>query len=71
MSDHELHVLCYFDGGTLDAIVAELNEYEGDPTRRLKVKKQGNDYFLQACTDTDGGGNENDSHPCPGSPGCP
>lgn len=67
-----LKVECYFDGESLDQIVAQLNEYQGDPTRNLKILKgPGGKRYLQASTSTDGGDPINDSHPCPGSPGCP
>lgn len=77
MPDHDLKTLCYFDGDALDSIVSELIEYAGAPSRRLKIKTaaHGPDhmkkFWLQACTDTEGGDDQNASKPCPGSPGCP
>jgi len=76
MSD-DFHTVAYIDGEQARNIRDDLNEYGDDPTMRIKIKVRGShpgahllDYALQACTDTDGGDDENNSHPCPGSPGC-
>jgi len=62
-------VLCYFDGASVAALRAALAEYPGDDTR-VKIRKNDHGYELMVC-DADGDGDAiNDSHPCPGSPGC-
>ncbi len=59
------HSLCVFPKSTVDALRDRLNEY---PTLEfLIIKRDGKDFYI----DTPAGGDPiNDSHPCPGSPGC-
>lgn len=72
MSDHhEPETKFLFTGASFQTILAEMNEYAGDPTVRLKLKKgHGDHWFAQVCTDAWGGGDTNDSIVCPGSPLC-
>lgn len=62
--------ICYFEGASVDKLRVALMEYTATDTR-VKVLTNGREYWLQVC-DTDGKGGDpiNDSHPCPGSPGC-
>jgi len=64
-------VLAYFEGESFwTAFDAQRAEYAG-PTARFKILKQGKRYLVQFCaTDGSGGDPINDSHLCPGSPGC-
>jgi hypothetical protein len=63
--------IAYFEGSAFwDAFDAQRDEYAG-PDARLILMKQGAKYYV--CVkgaDGDGGDPLNDSHPCPGSPGC-
>jgi hypothetical protein len=68
---NEPKVECYFEGEAFWAqFDAHRAEYAG-PGAQLRILKQGNKHFMQFCAgDGDGGELINDSHPCPGSPGC-
>ena len=70
------HSLCVFgdDSGnsTVDRLRGLLNrpEYAG-PGTLLRVSRDGEDFFLTVITPGgDEPGDLNDSHVCPGSPGC-
>ena len=65
-------VLAYFEGeGFWSVFDAERLEYAG-PNARLRILKDGDKYYVQFVgPDGEGGDPLNDSHPCPGSPGCP
>lgn len=72
MSEHGLRVKFYFTQATAHKVLADLREYAGDPTVKIKLLSgDGDGWHIQVCTDTWGGDPNNDSHPCPGSPGCP
>lgn len=63
--------LCYFEGENFwTQFDAQRAEYAG-PDARFKILKDGDRYFVQFCNaDGDGGTAINESHICPGSPGC-
>jgi hypothetical protein len=72
---HKLRALCVFQdtqgGNTVQTVAKELEEY-GPAVARIILLTDGKGYFLQVKAETgDGGGPLNESHPCPGSPGCP
>lgn len=51
-------------------VAAELAEYGEDAY--IRILRHGQGYALQVCNAAGEGGDPiNDSHPCPGSPGCP
>jgi len=53
-----------------DALASQLAEYPGGAY--VRILRHGQDYALQVCDiNGDGGDPLDDSHPCPGSPGCP
>lgn len=61
--------LCYFEGASVDKLRKALAEYTA-PDTRVKIQTNGEQYWLLVC-DPDGTGDPiNDSHVCPGSPGC-
>ena len=63
--------IAVFQGVTVQRVADDLAEYDAS-TARILILKDGNDYYLQVKSATgDGGDPLNDSHPCPGSPGCP
>lgn len=65
----KMKTLCYFDGDTVATVAAELQEY--GPGARLFFLKKGSEYFVQVkAAAGEGGDPNNNSHPCPGSPGC-
>lgn len=68
----EKHSICVFNANTIAALRDTLNQIEYQtPETKLVVLKLGNSYYLRV-KDADGAdpGDINDSHPCPGSPGC-
>lgn len=75
---NDAKAVCYFEGESLDELRIRLGEYaEGG---RLIVLRHGDRFFLRvtggdgADSEPDGDADDqdiNDSHPCPGSPGCP
>lgn len=61
--------LCYFEGASVEKLRDALAEYTA-PDARVKVQTNGEQFWLLVC-DADGKGDPiNDSHVCPGSPGC-
>ena len=61
--------LCYFEGESVEKLRAALAAYPA-PDTRVKIQTNGAAYWLLVC-DPDGKGDPiNDSHVCPGSPGC-
>jgi L-arabinose isomerase len=70
MSDDQRRTLCYFDGPSIDALRAALAEYPG-PATQLSIVQHGAKYELVVCEVGGDGDPINDSHLCPGSPGCP
>ncbi len=64
-------VIAYFEGEAFwTAFDAQRDEYAG-PGARLRVLKDGKKVYVQIVKeDGDGGDPINESHPCPGSPGC-
>ena len=70
MPETEPKALCYFDGATVAAVAHDLAEY--GHTALIIVLKQVTEYYLQVHDENGIGGDPyNQSHPCPGSPGCP
>jgi hypothetical protein len=63
------HSLCTFTGNTVNAVRDYLNEYTG-PDTRIVFSRDGAAFYITVEDGHGQGGTENDSHPCPGSPGC-
>ncbi len=64
-------VKAYFEGEAFwTAFDAQRAEYAGTDAR-FKILAKGNKYYIQFCgADGNGGDPINESHVCPGSPGC-
>ncbi len=65
-------VIGYFEGEEFwTAFDWQYNEYAG-PGKRLRILKDGKKLWVQVVgPDGIGGDPLDNSHPCPGSPGCP
>ena len=62
--------LAYFTGKQFwAAFKRQLAEYPGDDAMLTLWKDERGAYWVGVC-DSEGGDPINDSHPCPGSPGC-
>jgi hypothetical protein len=60
----------YFEGATVQQVLTDLLEYGSEGTR-IKILKDGAEHYIQVVSSTGEGGDPlNDSHVCPGSPGC-
>lgn len=68
----EIKTEFYFEGDAAQAVRADLTEWGADPTVKIKLRrKSGHDgWFIQVCTDSWGGDDNNNSVACPGRPGC-
>lgn len=73
----EPKVKAYFEGEAFwTAFDAQRAKYAG-PDAQFRILTKGNKYYVQFCGPkvdgkyADGGDPINDSHLCPGSPGCP
>lgn len=68
----KFQAIAVFDRPTLERLQADLDTYLALPGDvYLRLKQHGHDYALQVCDENEnGGGDLNDSHVCPGSPGC-
>jgi hypothetical protein len=66
------HSICVFNSNTIADLRGVLDQAEYQtPDSHLTILKDGNDYFLRVSNaDGDDPGDLNDSHVCPGSPGC-
>ena len=65
----ESRAVCVFRGQSITALRDALAEYPGDDTY-IRVTQHGTSYTLVVCNAQGEGEPINDSHPCPGSPGC-
>ena len=67
--DHDVNQ--YFDGESFDAILREMTEAKGAPDRKLFIRSHGDGLIAQVVATGYDGPGINDSHLCPGAPGCP
>ena len=65
----ESRSVCVFRGQSIAALREALDEYPGADTF-IRVMQHGHSYELVVCNAEGEGEEINDSHPCPGSPGC-
>jgi hypothetical protein len=64
-------VVAYFEGEAFWALFDQQRDEYAGPGARLRILKDGKKMYVQVCAaDGEGGDPINDSHPCPGSPGC-
>jgi hypothetical protein len=65
-----MHSLCVFQGASVAKVRDYLNEYTG-PDTTVTVLRDGEKFYLRVNPQTgEEGGIVNESHVCPGSPGC-
>lgn len=63
------HALCVFDGNTVNEVRTYLNTYTG-PDTFIRISKDGKQFYILVEDGHGNGGEEDNSHPCPGSPNC-
>ncbi len=59
------------DGENARRLIEDAEEVSEAPDARIIIRKHGNSLSLQWAGTGYSGPEINDSHPCPGSPGCP
>jgi len=63
------HKHCYFDGASVQMLHDKLLEY-GPVGTIVSVLQEGTSFYLRVTNANEEGTDINESHVCPGSPGC-